>query len=268
MPVSITVVDAFTDTAFKGNPAAVCLLDSPAPDHWMQQVAAEMNLSETAFLHPAPRGEWRLRWFTPTTEVNLCGHATLAAAHTLWQTFANLPPRLGFHTRSGLLTAQQTADGICLDFPATPIGPAPASADLLLLENIIRRPYREAVAAGEDMLVVLTGADDVENVRINLPLLAAQPWRGLIVSAPGGRDGVDFTSRFFAPAAGIDEDPVTGSAHCALAVYWSQQLVKTRMEGYQASRRGGRVTVELRADRVLLSGKAVTVLTGEFHGAF
>lgn len=262
MPVPLFQVDAFTDETFRGNPAAVCLLDCAAPAGWMQQVAAEMNLSETAFL--VPRGveeEYDLRWFTPAVEVDLCGHATLASAHVLWETERLAPDALvRFHTRSGLLTAERDTYGITLDFPAT--APEPADAPDGLVDALGTDP-RQVVRSRFDYIVEL---DDEQAVRDLAPdfrsLGEIDVARGVIVTAPG-TEGADFVSRFFAPSVGIDEDPVTGSAHCCLAPYWARSLGRNSLVGYQASKRGGTVRVEVRGDRVRLGGRAVTILRGE-----
>jgi len=258
MPV-IYQVDAFTDTPFRGNPAAVCLLDDEREADWMQAVAAEMNLSETAFARPLSDG-FELRWFTPTTEVNLCGHATLATAHVLWETGRLAPDSAArFHTRSGLLTAWRGEDGIEMEFPADPTVPLNQDAPLAaILGTTITSAHR----GREDWLVELESETAVLQCTPDLPRIAALPLRGLIVTARGSGAN-DVVSRFFAPGAGIDEDPVTGSAHCTLAGYWSERLGKTRMNAWQASPRGGNLVVELKGDRVLLTGQAVTVLHGE-----
>ncbi len=257
MALTIYQVDAFAERPFQGNPAGVCLLAHYPPDEWLQQVAGEMNLSETAFLVPHD-GEFRLRWFTPGVEVDLCGHATLASAHVLWETGRLAADREArFHTRSGLLTARLEEGRIEMDFPSEP--PAPCEAPPGLLEAL----GAEARNLGKnrfDYLVEVESPGQVESLDPDLSALRRIECRGVMVTAasPGGE--YDFVSRFFAPAAGVNEDPVTGSAHCCLAPYWAERLGRTRLTGYQASRRGGRVSVEVRGDRVLLSGSAVTVL--------
>jgi len=253
-------VDAFTDRRFAGNPAAVCLLEGPADEGWMQTVAAEMNLSETAFLHPLGEG-FGLRWFTPTVEVALCGHATLASAHVLWET-GRLEPgaEARFETKSGLLTAQRDGEWIWLDFPAMPPSAAEAPAGLL---EAVGTPSAQVYRGGEDYIVEIDSEAAVRSLRPDLGALAAIKARGVAVTAPASMDGYDFVSRFFAPAAGIPEDPVTGSAHCALGPLWGQRLGKTELLAYQASARGGTVRVRLAGDRVLLGGQAVTVFTTE-----
>ncbi|HXH63408.1 MAG TPA: PhzF family phenazine biosynthesis protein, partial [Gemmatimonadales bacterium] len=256
----IVQVDAFTARPFGGNPAAVCVLDSAAEPAWMQNVAREMNLSETAFLVPAADG-FDLRWFTPTVEVALCGHATLASAHVLWQDRhlpAGAPAR--FHTKSGLLTAAARGDWIELDFPSQ----AATAHDALpgMLEALGARATYVAKNR-TDFLVEVRTAAEVRALRPDLTALRALPIRGVMVTAPSDEPVYDFISRFFAPGAGVDEDPVTGSAHCCLAPHWAAKLGKTSLTGYQASARGGVVRVTVAGDRVKLSGQAVTVLTGE-----
>lgn len=255
-------VDAFTDRPFSGNPAAICLPESPAETDWMQAVAAEMNLSETAFL--VQRGEaYDLRWFTPSTEVDLCGHATLAAAHVLDE-LGRLGDhrRITFATRSGRLYATITEDGIELDFPATPVVPTPPPDDLLASLGLERA---EVFRSRFDYLVAIEDAAQLRTLRPDFATLAQIPTRGVIVTAPSDVPGKDFLSRFFAPAAGIDEDPVTGSAHCALAPWWAERLGRSGMQAYQASPRGGHIHLQLDGDRVRLLGRAVTILSGRIH---
>jgi PhzF family phenazine biosynthesis protein len=260
MGLPLFQVDAFADGLFSGNPAAVCLLERPADEGWMQRVAGEMNLSETAFLHPE-EGGYRLRWFTPAAEVKLCGHATLASAHVLWEAGRLRPDEPArFHTRSGLLTAVRGAGGIDMDFPATPASPAAPPPDLA---RALGAEPEEVRANGMDYLVRLGSEAAVRGLRPDLGLLARLPVRGLIVTARADTPGFDFVSRFFAPAVGVPEDPVTGSAHCTLAPFWRERLGKDEMRAYQASPRGGVVGVRVRGDRVGLSGRAVTVLRGE-----
>jgi PhzF family phenazine biosynthesis protein len=267
MSIPLYQVDAFTSQPFSGNPAAVCLLDDLRDDRWMQDVAAEMNLSETAFLLPKPDG-YDLRWFTPKVEVDFCGHATLASAHVLWET-GRLPPELParFSTRSGLLTAVRRGEWIELDSPADP--PEPTAPPAGLIEALGVEP--RYVGRGRfDYLVEVDTEELLRGMKPDFARLATVETRGVIVtcgaSPPGCEScppGNDFLSRFFAPAAGIDEDPVTGSAHCCLGPYWGARLGKTELQGYQASRRGGWVRVRLEGERVALLGQAVTVLHGE-----
>jgi PhzF family phenazine biosynthesis protein len=253
-------VDAFTDRPFHGNPAAVLLLGSPADPSWMQHVAREMNLAETAFLLRRPDG-YDLRWFTPSTEVDLCGHATLASAHTLWED-GHLPEdaEARFHTRSGILTASKGPDYIWLDFPATPPQPAGPVADL---ERGLRQTLRYVGRTPFDYLVELESEAAVRELAPDLGAISRLPVRGVIVTSVSDDANYDFVSRFFAPQSGVDEDPVTGSAHCALGPHWAARLGKNELVGYQASPRGGSVMVRLAGSRVRLGGKAVTVLQGE-----
>jgi predicted PhzF superfamily epimerase YddE/YHI9 len=255
-----TQVDAFTDQPYSGNPAAVCLLPSPANERWMQQVAREMNLAETAFLVRRADG-FDLRWFTPTVEVDLCGHATLASAHVLWEEGQLEPHETArFHTRSGVLTGSQRSSLIWLDFPATP--PIPASRPPKL-ESGLGASIQYFGRTSFDYLVELESESAVRSLRPDLAVLAGLGTRGVIVTAHSENPGYDFVSRFFAPGAGVPEDPVTGSAHCGLAPFWAARLGKDELVGYQASLRGGTVRVRLNGDRVHLGGQAVTVLRGE-----
>jgi PhzF family phenazine biosynthesis protein len=259
-------VDAFTERPFSGNPAAVCILDADREDTWFQAVAAEMNLPETAFLRRDGKG-WRLRWFTPTIEMDLCGHATLASAHVLWEEgHAASGDVLSFETKSGELQAVKRGDDIELDFPAEPASPVDPPSGLL--EALGIRAPRAVAANRMDYLVVLDSESLLRAVRPAFgPLAAAcRGKRGVIVTAPSEDARFDFVSRFFAPAAGIDEDPVTGSAHCCLAPYWAGRLQKAALVGYQASPRGGVVSVRVEGRRVALGGKAVTVFAGQLAG--
>jgi PhzF family phenazine biosynthesis protein len=259
-PQTIVQVDAFTDRMYAGNPAAVCVLDAPRSAQWMQNVAMEMNLSETAFLHPQ-NGGYQLRWFSPAVEIDLCGHATLASAHVLWQD-GHLPEHqtAEFYTRSGVLRASRDGEWITLDFPAVRVTPAEAPAGLLEGLNVSAL----AVARNRfDYLVEVEHADQVRSLKPNFSELERVQMRGVIVTARSDDPSFDFISRFFAPAAGVNEDPVTGSAHCALAPYWGEKLGKTDMTALQASRRSGVVRTQLHGERVWLSGHAITVLRGE-----
>ena len=265
--MKIWIVDAFTESPFTGNPAAVVILEGEADPGWMQRVSQEMNLSETAFIEARPEpGRFGLRWFTPTTEVDLCGHATLAAAHVLWTNGGlDRAEPIGFETRSGLLTARFRGGQIELDFPSLPAQEEPI--DPMVVEVVGQDVgIRNQARSSFDLLVELKNEAQIRALRPDLRKLADLPYRGLIVTAeasPATRlDGIDFVSRFFAPAAGVPEDPVTGSAHCVLAPYWAKRLGRTEMTGYQASPRGGRVSVRLEGPRTLLAGKAVTVLRG------
>jgi PhzF family phenazine biosynthesis protein len=260
MTTRITTVDAFTEVPFAGNPAAVCLLDSERDEVWMQQVAREMNLSETAFVRPDERG-YRLRWFTPSVEVDLCGHATLAAAHVLWEEGREVADGvIRFETKSGTLTAARHEALIELDFPAT--RPEPCEAPEGLLEALGSKGRKGVYKSRFDYLVELESADEVRRLAPDLQRLRALRVRGVIVTAPGD-GGVDVVSRFFAPGAGVDEDPVTGSAHCAIGPYWADRLGRSTLRCYQASRRGGHLIVHVAGDRVKLRGSAVATVRGE-----
>jgi predicted PhzF superfamily epimerase YddE/YHI9 len=261
MAIRIVQVDAFTDRPFAGNPAAVCVLPEPRPEQWMRDVAREMNLSETAFLTPHDGG-YNLRWLTPAVEVDLCGHATVASAHVLWQD-GHLPEgqQARFHTRSGLLTADRRGDWIELDFPAKVAAPCEPPPTLLPALGVEHARY-----VGRSAFDYMVEVDSEEVVRALTPdhgSLKKVPVRGVIVTARPSTPEFDFISRFFAPGSGVDEDPVTGSAHTALGPYWGERLGKTELTGYQASARGGVVRVRLAGERVILGGQAVTVMTGE-----
>ncbi|MCK4547302.1 MAG: PhzF family phenazine biosynthesis protein [Candidatus Eisenbacteria sp.] len=260
MGVQIFHVDAFADRLFTGNPAGVCILPAPRDADWMQNVAREMNLSETAFLHRQEDG-FGLRWFTPAVEVELCGHATLASAHVLWE-IGLLAPReqARFHTRSGLLTAERRGDEIELGFPATPDEPASAPAGLSEALGVVPKYVGRTQY---DYLVEVESEETVRKLKPDFGKLRALPIRGTMVTSVAGSGEHDFVSRFFAPAVGIDEDPVTGSAHCCLGPFWSKRLGKDELVGYQASARGGVVRVRVAGDRVHLGGRAITVLGGE-----
>jgi PhzF family phenazine biosynthesis protein len=260
MGIRLIQVDAFTDEAFRGNPAAVCFLSETRGDGWMQHVAREMNLSETAFLLRGEDG-FSLRWFTPAVEVDLCGHATLASAHALWEegVVPSSEP-LRFHTRSGLLGARKRAGFIELDFPATPETPCVSPPGLS--EALGADPAYIGHSAF-DYLVLLSDAEAVRRLSPDMGLLKKVSARGIIVTALSDDARFDFVSRFFAPAAGIDEDPVTGSAHCCLGPFWQARLEKAAMVAYQASARGGVVRVEVDGDRVRIGGHAVTVMRAD-----
>jgi PhzF family phenazine biosynthesis protein len=260
MPLPIVWVDAFTSEPFGGNPAAVCVLPAPRDAAWMQHVAREMNLAETAFLDRATDG-FNLRWFTPTVEIDLCGHATLASAHVLWETgqvAATEPIR--FHTRSGVLTAVRQDDWIELNFPVTPEQPVEVPAGLVEALGVWPRYVGKSRF---DYLVELDDEEAVREVRPDFHRLRAISARGIIVTSRSSTPGCDFVSRFFAPASGIDEDPATGSSHSCLAHFWSSRLHKDRFIARQLSERGGVLRVQLDGDRVRLSGQAVTVIHGE-----
>jgi predicted PhzF superfamily epimerase YddE/YHI9 len=260
MGILIHQVDAFTSEPFRGNPAAVCILGEPASEHWMQCVAREMNLSETAFLVRQGEG-FSLRWFTPTVEVDLCGHATLACAHVLYESgLLEEEERAVFETKSGRLEAVLTEQGILLDFPATP--PIPVDPPVVLA-MALDTPLRFVGQSPFDYLVEVGTQEILASLRPDLGALRGLGMRGLIVTAPSSDPRYDFVSRFFAPGIGIDEDPVTGSAHCCLGPFWGTRLGKSELLGYQVSPRGGTVGVRLTGNRVGLLGRAVTVLRAE-----
>jgi len=260
MAIPIFQVDSFTDRPFAGNPAGVCILKKPAEERWMQNVAMEMNLSETAFLYRQNDG-FSLRWFTPIAEVDLCGHATLASAHILWETkILAAHETARFHTRSGLLSAAINDGMIQMDFPATPAKPVEPPEGLskalgISTKYIGKNDY--------DFLVEIDSAEAVRQLKPDFSLLQKITERGVIITAFSDTEEYDFISRFFAPAVGIDEDPVTGSAHCTLGPYWQKKLEKNKFTAFQASKRGGVIHVQMKNNRVLLSGQAVTVITAE-----
>ena len=260
MGAEIYQVDAFTDRPFKGNPAAVCILLETRDEKWMQNVAREMNLSETAFLHPQEDG-FNLRWFTPAVEVELCGHATLASAHILWETgLLNEQDQARFHTLSGLLTGVRKGKEIELNFPARPDEPVSAPPGLIEAIGIVPKYVG---MTKYDYLLELDSEEAVRNISPDFAMLKAQSIRGVMVTSVAFTEGFDFVSRFFAPGAGIDEDPVTGAAHCCLGPFWSRRLGKNEFVAYQASARGGIVRVRVEGERVILGGQAVTILRGE-----
>lgn len=257
MGIAITQVDSFTETPFAGNPAAVCLLADPRDASWMQLIAREMNLSETAFLIREDGG-FDLRWFTPTVEVDLCGHATLASAHVLWEE-GHLPPHqpARFQTRSGVLGAEKQGAWIEMDFPATPAEPAPR---LAALEAALGVKPTFTGCTRFDYLVEVDSEERVRALKPDFAALRQLHVRGVIVTSRASGSEYDFVSRFFAPGSGIDEDPVTGSAHCCLAPFWKERLGRDALTGYQASARGGFVRTRCVGERVRISGQAVTVL--------
>ena len=261
MPLAFHLVDAFTSQPFAGNPAAVYVLDRWRDDAWHQRVAREMNQSETAFLVPRGEGGFELRWFTPAVEVDLCGHATLASAHMLWMTgSANREKPIAFSTRSGILTATPAADLIELDFPLLPEHPADAPPGLVEALGV------SPIYVGQsrhDLVVEVVSDAEVKAARPDLSRLAQVATRGTIVTARSSDPAFDFVSRFFAPAAGIPEDPATGSAHCCLADFWSKRLNKTAFRAFQASPRGGTIHVRIAGDRAILGGQAVIVAEGQ-----
>lgn len=257
MALFIYVVDAFTDQAFRGNPAAVCLTSEPLDDALMQKIAAEMKLSETAFLFPQHDG-YSLRWFTPHAEVELCGHATLASAHTLWETeVLSKDQRVNFFTKSGLLTASMDSGWIQLDFPSEPVHDSEYPPEMIEALNIT------PIYVGRnrfDYFIEVESEDTVRNLDPNFAILKTIKTRGINVTSRSNE--FDFVSRCFFPALGVNEDPVTGSAHCGLAPYWGKKLNKREMYAYQASARGGVVKMKLRGD-IVLSGTAVTVMKSQ-----
>jgi PhzF family phenazine biosynthesis protein len=249
-------VDAFATRAFEGNPAAVCPLDSWLDDNVLQAIAEENNLSETAFFVPSEK-IFKLRWFTPVKEVDLCGHATLAAAHVIFEISGYAGQVITFETRSGELFVEKNGKLLQMNFPAYP--PTPREIPTILIEGLGRRPVD--VLAAEDYMAVFDSEATVRVITPNQALLGRLDLRGVIITAPGA--DVDFVSRFFAPKFGIPEDPVTGSAHCELAPYWADKLGKNILSAKQVSKRGGNIICEMKADRVLLSGYAVTFMEAE-----
>ena len=259
MGIAIYQVDAFASRVFTGNPAAVCLLDEPADPAWMQSVASEMNLAETAFVVPG-EDAFGLRWFTPTVEVELCGHATLAAAHTLWETGRIDPASQAlFDTQvSGRLICRRVGQGIEMDFPADP--PSPCDLPVAVADALAVRPV--SCHRGKfDYLIELETEEAVRGLAPDYRTLSGLPVRGVMATAPGS--DYDFVSRFFAPGSGIDEDAATGSAHCCLTPFWAKRLGKTEMRAFQASARGAEFALRAAGDRVWLGGNAITVTRGE-----
>jgi len=263
MTQMIIQVDSFTSKPFAGNPAGVCYLDGPAEADWMQKVAAEMNLSETAFFYRADDG-FHLRWFTPTVEVSLCGHATLASAHVLFAD-RHVPPDkvITFITASGKLSARLVDGWVELDFPGYPPEEIPVPEGL---EESLGITLRFCAMARDTLLVVAESEQAIRTARPDFGKLKKLPYHGVIITSQSTGE-FDFVSRFFAPVIGIDEDPVTGFAHCILAPFWSKKLGEKSLVGFQASRRGGVVKTAVRDDRVLLSGQAVITMRGELIGA-
>jgi len=259
--VSIFQVDAFSSEKFAGNPAAVCLLEKPADEHWMQLVAQETGLPATAFLNQQEDG-YALRWFTPTAELPLCGHGTLASAHVLFESGRVAGnSQVHFYTQAGELLASLNNGWIQLDFPAQPTSTAdpPAGLSNALGNVTIKGVYRNPAK----YLIELESEDEVRAARPNFVLLRGIPADGVIITSAASSPGYDFVSRYFAPNHGIDEDAVTGSSHCCLAPYWAERLGRNQLVGYQASKRGGMVQVQMNGNRVQLGGQAVTVMRGE-----
>lgn len=256
----IFVVDAFTDQPYRGNPAAICLLDRPAEAAWMQRVAAEMNHSETAFLWPRPDG-FQLKWYTPKIEIDLCGHATLASAHVLWEEQrVHSEETIRFHTKSGVLTAAKRGNWIEMDFPAEPVAEATIPP---ALAEAFGTTFRYVGLNRLDYLVEVANEATLRALKPDQAMLAILPVRGVILTSKSAKPEYDYVCRFFAPLAGVAEDPVTGSAQCALGPYWAQKLDKPELVGYQASQRGGVLRVRMAGKRIALGGQAVSVLRGE-----
>ena len=265
MGETIFQIDAFTDKPFRGNPAAVCILTRHREDAWMQNVAQEMNLSETAFLEEEENG-YKLRWFTPAVEVDLCGHATLASAHALWEDgYIDAEQQIRFYTKSGLLTAERNGVWIEMNFPAEPETMAPAPKDL---SRALGVGFDYVGKNRFDYLVEINSEATLRRMDPDFTLLSTMQMRGVIVTSPSASKEYDFVSRFFAPHVGVNEDPVTGSAHCCLAPHWADRLGRNELLGYQASSRGGFVRVRVDKDRVHLGGQAVTVLRGKLSDRF
>lgn len=261
MQAQLYQVDSFSDKPFRGNPAGVCLLEKPAPEKWMQQLAMEMNLSETAFCFPQNDG-FRLRWFTPIAEVELCGHATLATAHVLFETGAVKPDQTArFQTMSGILTVTLNKGRLQMDFPATPAAPCNLPPELQKALGLGQIVWCGKNAV--DYIIEMESEKEIVELRPDFRRLAAATQRGVIVTALSDNPDYDFVSRFFAPAIGIDEDPVTGSAHCTLGPYWQNKLKTSVFTAYQASRRGGIVQVGVKGERILLGGTAVTIFAAQ-----
>jgi PhzF family phenazine biosynthesis protein len=256
MQIPIYQVDAFTSRLFAGNPAAICPLEKWLPDDVMQAIAAENNLSETAFFVPE-NGSYRLRWFTPGVEVDLCGHATLATAYVILNKLSQGRETVSFQTQSGELTVRRQDDLFSLDFPARP--PQRCDVHPRLIEALGRVPLE--VLGARDYLVVYESEEQVRTLQPNFELLSQVDRFAVIVTAPGTGD-IDFVSRFFAPSKGVAEDPVTGSAHCTLIPYWARRLGKTELRARQISKRGGELWCRLQGDRVIIAGGAALYLEG------
>lgn len=257
MQIPLYQIDAFAERVFEGNPAAVCPLDRWLDDAVMQEIAAENNLSETAFFVPRSDSSAELRWFTPRAEVDLCGHATLASAHVWFHHLGHTGPEVTFRTRGGVLRVRRAARGLQMDFPLLPSAPCEAPAGLAAALGA--RPSH--VLRGRDWIAVFDDEEAIRTLSPDFDAIGQLDALGVAVTAPG--EDCDFVSRFFAPSAGVDEDPVTGSAHCELAPYWARQLGRNRLFARQRSRRGGSLHCEVRGDRVLLEGSAVDYLRGE-----
>lgn len=260
MKIKLYQIDAFTDKVFHGNPAAVCILDNRLEDDIMQNIAGENNLAETAFVLKKDNS-FEIRWFTPKIEVDLCGHATLASAYVLFNYYKYKEDRITFYSpRSGNLYVEKSGDSLILDFPADKLETYRLSETL---ENAFAFLPTESLCGNSDFLLIFSNQKEIENIKPDLNKIASSGKRGVIVSAPG--NDVDFVSRFFAPQSGINEDPVTGSAHTSLTPYWSKRLSKTKLTAKQLSERGGYLECELHGNRVKISGKAVLYLIGEVY---
>ena len=254
--MNIYQIDAFTNKIFKGNPAGVCILPGPADEQWMQDIAMEMNLAETAFIYRSDDG-FNLRWFTPETEVNLCGHATLASAHILWETgLLKNEDEAVFFTKSGRLSARKDGEYIILNFPTEKDMQIETPEEL---KKSLKVPILYTGQNRMDYIVEVDNEETVRNLEPDLEIMKRLNTRGVIVTSRSANPEYDFVSRFFAPGAGIPEDPVTGSAHCCLGPYWEKRLGKIELTSYQASKRGGTLKVTINGDRVFIGGKAVTV---------
>lgn len=275
MKLKLQTVDAFTDKPFSGNPAAVCLLDDILPDSLMQKIAMEMNLSETAFVlrekdeDGNPTDTYSLRWFTPSSEIDLCGHATLASGHIMWQEgVCKEDETIKFNTRSGLLTAKKSDKGITLDFPAIPQKEIKYPPELIASIGGANPVY--VGMTKWNYIIELENEEAIHNAKPDYSIMLSLPGWGTIITAQAdknglGKDGYDVVSRFFAPEKGVPEDPVTGSAHCAIAPYWQNKLGKSTLKAYQASERGGTLLLEVIGDRVTLTGTGVTMMAGEME---
>ncbi len=259
--MNIYIVDAFTEKPYKGNPAAVCILESAKSDEWMQNVAKEMNLSETAFLLEND-GEFSLRWFTPEAEVDLCGHATLASAHILLSQHLFLNHKIRFNTKSGLITAEKIGDWIQMNFPLEIEHPCEPPTELIKGLNV---GFKYVGKNRLDYIVEVENEEVLKSLNPDFNLLKSVQSRGIIVTCKSNRPDIDFVSRCFYPAVGVNEDPVTGSAHCCLGPYWQKKLDKSELFAYQMSNRGGFLKLSILENRILISGQAVTTLIGKLN---
>lgn len=262
MGIDFYWIDSFANQAFQGNPAGVCLLQSPIDDLKMQNIAREIGLSETAFV-TKNFSHFELRWFTPTVEVDLCGHATLASAHALWESKIATSESIAFHTKSGMLTAKKDSEYVVLDFPTIAIKPLHSPIKNLLESLGINDPLYIG-RSDKTVLIEVTSEKCLKNIQPDFELLKEVPIEGVVVTSRSEYpDDYDFVSRYFGPREGINEDPVTGFAHCHLGPYWQTKLNKTKFLAYQASSRGGFIKIDMHDDRILLGGKAITIMKGE-----